>query len=283
MQSSTQDLSDLFCTHRHTNTHIHTHINIHINASTHTQSTCTLEILNTSCAVGLLYYAAWYCRHVCSSMTSSNLIYAQGFSIPSIDIPDVELMNSPLCNNLVKALVLEGQRWREKYAVGLASPSSPNPPTPSSNSLLLSDNLLPTPTPSQLICHLHSSLQDNNNEPKESTSKVWTDSASCIFSQIICCVYSCWQEITHFTCPWLFSIRPFFFFFCISGLIHVSHLPKSTLQAASVDVFLATWRQWEKLKTPHLKYHRLQKPVGKQSLVYTFSRQGDKYTTNKIV
>lgn len=131
-------------------------------------------------------------------MTSSNFIYAQGFSIPSIDIPDVELMNSPLCNNLVKALVLEGQRWREKYAVGLASPSSPNPPTPSSNSLLLSDNLLPTPTPSQLICHLHSSLQDNNNEPKESTSKVWTDSASCIFSQIICCVYSCWQEITHF-------------------------------------------------------------------------------------
>lgn len=87
----------------------------------------------------------------------------------SIDIPDVEPMNSPLCNNLVKALVLEGQRSRGQYAVG---PASPNLPTPSSNSLLLSDNLLPIPTPSQLICHLHSSLQDNNNEPKESTSKV---------------------------------------------------------------------------------------------------------------
>lgn len=83
-----------------------------------------------------------------------------------------------LCNNLVKALVLEGQCWRETYAVGPASPDSQLPQTPSSNSLLLSDKPPPNPTPSQLICHLHSSLQDNNNEPKESTSKVWTDFAT---------------------------------------------------------------------------------------------------------
>lgn len=49
------------------------------------------------------------------------------FLFLSIDIPDVEPMNSPLCNNLVKALVLEGQRSRETYAVGPASLDSPSP------------------------------------------------------------------------------------------------------------------------------------------------------------
>lgn len=181
---------------------------LHTQAHTYTYiiySTCTLDVLNTSCAVGLFYYAAWNCRHVCSYMTSSYFIYAQGFSILSIDIPDVEPLNSPLCNNLFKALVLEGQRSRETYAVGPASPDSPNPPPPP---------LLPTlycclttssqtPTPSQLICHLHSSLQDNSNEPKESTSKVWTDSATRTFSRIVSFVYNSWQQITHSTCLWL--------------------------------------------------------------------------------
>lgn len=90
-------------------------------------------------------------------------------------------MNSPLCNNLVKALVLEGQRSREKYAVGPANPPCPLLPT---LYCCLTTSFQNPPTPPQLICHLHSSPQDNSNEPKDSTSKVCTHSACslhCLF------------------------------------------------------------------------------------------------------
>lgn len=70
----------------------------------------------------------------------------------SVDIPDVESMNSPLCNNFVKALVLQGQRSREKFAVGWIGPSPSS--SSSTNFLLLSDNLLPNPHP--LPAHLSS-------------------------------------------------------------------------------------------------------------------------------
>lgn len=130
--------------HKSDLSHTHIHTGRHISII---YSTCTLDVLNTSCAVELLYYA------VCSNKTSSYFIHAQGISILSIDIPDVETMNSPLCNNLVKALVLEGQRSREKYAVGLASPDSP-PPNPFFQ--LSTAVWQPPPNPHPLPAHLSS-------------------------------------------------------------------------------------------------------------------------------
>lgn len=104
---------------------------------------------------------------VCSKKTRSDFIYAQGFSILNIDIPDVESMNSPLCNNLVKALVLEGQRSREKYAVGPASPT-PHPPTLSSNSTAVwqpPPNPPPPPSSSVISIHPYRTIASNPRSP----------------------------------------------------------------------------------------------------------------------
>lgn len=86
-----------------------------------------------------------------------------GFYLISEYIPHVESLNS--CNNNVKTSVLEGQMSGEMFAADLTSTSSlyPQPLL----RLLLSTH----PTPSQLMCHLHSSLQDNSTELKETTSK----------------------------------------------------------------------------------------------------------------
>lgn len=145
-------------------------------------------------------------------------------------------MNSPLCHNLFKALVLEGQRSREKYAVGPASPDYP-PPHPHPHPFFQLSTAVwqpPSnpPTPSQLICHLHSSLQDNSNEPKESTSKVWTDSATRTFSLtvgLLCSGAADEKRLVLDVCDFLhlsvFCILTFCDTDSSSGLIHVSPLP----------------------------------------------------------
>lgn len=145
-------------------------------------------------------------------------------SLSPIDIPDVESLSSPpLCDNLVKALAL--QRSREEGVRRLVRPASA-PPTPILLPLNFSTavwqpppNLPSTPpTPSQLICHLHSSLQDNSIEPKEPAPKVWTDSASSSFYPP-CCLWwdlksgSNFLEIFSF----FFTLNPSVFlhsFFC---------------------------------------------------------------------
>lgn len=95
---------------------------LHRHTHKHTHSTCTLDILSTSCAVGLFYYAAWNCRLVCSYVTISQFIYAQGFLFEVLTFQMLSLW-SLLCHNLVKALAL--QRSKEEFAV---RPASPYPP-----------------------------------------------------------------------------------------------------------------------------------------------------------
>lgn len=129
-----------FVLHRHTHTHYLQHL--HFRCIEY-QLRCRTFIL---CCL----------KHVCSNKTSSYLMYAQGISILSIDIPDVEPMNSPLCNNLVKALVLEGQSSREKYAVGPASPDSPTPqPLLPTLYCYLTTSSQPPPPPSSSVISIH--------------------------------------------------------------------------------------------------------------------------------
>lgn len=164
--------------------------------------------------------------------------YMLRVSLSSIDIPDVEPMNSPLCNNLVKALAL--QKVKGEVCCSTGQPRLPPPTHTPSNSLLLSDNLLPTsPTPSQLICHLHSSLQDNSNEPKETTSKVWND-------------FFCFLSMSDKKQQILDQIF-FFFLFCTGGFIYRSLINidskhavvqnEWTLGGAGSCVWQQTWRQ----------------------------------------
>lgn len=84
------------------------------------------------------------------------------------------------CHNFVDALALPktGEGGRR-----LSSRPPPHPQPPPTRPLLpillyycLTTSSQTPPTPSQLICHLHSSPQDNSNEPKEATSKVWDHS-----------------------------------------------------------------------------------------------------------
>lgn len=87
-------------------------------------------------------------------------------SLSSIDIPDVELMNSPLCNNLVKALAL--QRSREKYAVRPASPDSPTPPLllPTLYCCLTTSSKPPPPPSSSVISiHPYRTIATNPRSP----------------------------------------------------------------------------------------------------------------------
>lgn len=87
-------------------------------------------------------------------------------------------MNSRLSNNFVKALALEGQRSKGEVCCWSGQPrlSSPSSLLPTFYCCLTTSSQILTP--SQLICHLHSSLQDSNNELKESTPKVCVSAVS---------------------------------------------------------------------------------------------------------
>lgn len=161
---------------------------------THTFSTRTLAAptsqLHSRNFVKLLQIADTSRCVTSSSRTCSG-------SLSPIHIPAVESeFPPPLCDNHVEALApppteVEEEQERTASSVRLTDPppvqlAGLDPPLPLHPRLsLLSDNLLPTtPTPSQLICHLHSSLQDNSIEPKEPIPKVWN--LSVLFSPCPC-------------------------------------------------------------------------------------------------
>lgn len=81
-------------------------------------------------------------------------------------------MNSPLCNNLVKALVLEGQ-VKGEVCCWSGQPRLPTP-SPLLPTLLLSDNLLPNPPPppssSVISIHPYRTITTNPRSPRPSTT-----------------------------------------------------------------------------------------------------------------
>lgn len=108
-------------------------------------------------------------------------------------------MNSRLSNNFVKALALEGQRSKGEVCCWSGQPrlSFPSSLLPTFYCCLTTSSQIPTP--SQLICHLHSSLQDSNNELKESTPKVCVSAVSfLLFVVIMFRTRTCEQPLTQY-------------------------------------------------------------------------------------